>query len=66
MPKDFQMCKEKGGRIRTKKLKGGKYMRICFLDGKSYAGEVKMMKKEGKTSKEAMMRAAEKEEMMMK
>lgn len=40
MPKDFEMCITKGGRIRTKKLKDGKYIHICFLNGKSYAGEV--------------------------
>ena len=45
MPAGFDMCRKNGGRIRTKKLKGGKYMHICFLDGKSYAGEVKTAKK---------------------
>jgi len=34
-----------GGRVRTKKLKDGKYMHICFKNGKSYAGEVKKKKK---------------------
>jgi len=41
MPKKFLDCVKAGGKVRTKKLKGNKYMRICFLDGKSYAGEVK-------------------------
>ena len=40
-PEGFDRCVKDGGRIRTKKLKGGKYMHICFLKGKSYAGEVK-------------------------
>lgn len=40
MPKEFDECVSKGGRVRTKKLKGGKYIKICFLKGKSYAGEV--------------------------
>jgi hypothetical protein len=33
--------------VRTKSLSGGKYLHICFLNGKSYAGEVKT----GKSSK---------------
>ena len=41
MPKDFNDCVNQGGRVRPKKLKGGKYIKICFLKGKSYAGEVK-------------------------
>ena len=41
MPRAFDTCIMKGGRVRTKKLKGGKYMHVCFIDGKSYAGEVK-------------------------
>jgi len=44
MPKDFQKCVESGGRVITKKLKDNKYMHICYLNGKSYAGEVKEMK----------------------
>jgi hypothetical protein len=41
IPEGFDKCRATGGRIRTKKLSGGKYMHICFKDGKSYAGEVK-------------------------
>ena len=41
MPKAFEDCVKNGGRVRTKTLKDGKYIRICFLKGKSYAGEVK-------------------------
>lgn len=48
MPKGFENCVSKGGRVRTKPLSNGRYMHICFLDGKSYAGEVK--KKEAKKS----------------
>ena len=39
MPKAFEQCIKNGGRVRTKKLSGGKYIRICYLRGKSYAGE---------------------------
>ncbi len=41
MPADFERCVKEGGRVRTKELGNGKYMHICFKDGKSYAGEVK-------------------------
>ena len=45
MPKAFERCVASGGRVRTKKLSGDKYMRICCKGGKSYAGEVKKKKK---------------------
>ena len=48
MPKGFEMCQREGGRIRTKALSGGRYMHICFLKGKSYAGEVKTNEKKNK------------------
>jgi hypothetical protein len=41
MPKSFTDCVSGGGRVRTKELSGGRYLHICFKDGKSYAGEVK-------------------------
>jgi hypothetical protein len=41
MPAAFEKCVKNGGKVRTKKLGGGKYMHICYLNGKSYAGEVK-------------------------
>lgn len=44
MPKEFTQCVKSGGRVRTKKLSGGKYIHICFKGGKSYAGEVKKAK----------------------
>jgi hypothetical protein len=44
MPRDFERCRKAGGRIRTKILGKGKYMHICFKNGKSYAGEVKTSK----------------------
>ena len=44
MPKAFEKCVAQGGRVRTKKLSNGKYIHICFKDGKSYAGEVKKKK----------------------
>lgn len=41
MPKEFNACVKNGGRVRTKTLSNGRYIHICFLNGKSYAGEVK-------------------------
>lgn len=50
MPKEFTDCIKNGGKVRTKKLGGGKYIYICFLNGKSYAGEThtKAESKKGK------------------
>jgi hypothetical protein len=44
MPKEFEQCISNGGTVRTQKVGKDKYMRICFKDGKSYAGEVKEKK----------------------
>ena len=42
MPKDFDTCVAENGRVRTMKLKGGRYMHVCYdKQGKSYAGEIK-------------------------
>jgi hypothetical protein len=45
MPFLFEKCVREGGRVRTKKLPNGKFMHICFKDGKSFAGEIKTKKK---------------------
>ena len=45
MPAAFDNCVKKGGKVRTKELGGGKYMHICILNGKTYAGHVKTKKK---------------------
>ena len=44
MPKPFLDCVKKGGKVRTKKLSDGRYIKICYLNGKSYAGEVHVKK----------------------
>lgn len=44
MPVGFQNCVKRGGRVRTIKPKKGKYLHICYLNGKSYRGEVKKAK----------------------
>jgi hypothetical protein len=45
MPKAFTSCVKGGGRVRTKKLSGGRYIHLCFKGGKSHAGEVKTKKR---------------------
>jgi hypothetical protein len=41
MPKDFLNCVKNGGKVVTKKIDKDRYMHICYLDGKSYTGEIK-------------------------
>jgi len=45
MPEAFLNCVKNGGKIRTIIPKKGKYLRICYLKGRSYQGEVKSKKK---------------------
>jgi hypothetical protein len=47
MPRGFQECVRRGGRVRRKSL-NGKYINICYIDNKSYAGEVHVKKKRKK------------------
>jgi hypothetical protein len=51
MPAKFNSCVKRGGRVRTKKLSDDKYMPICFINGKSYPGEVHTKKREKKRDK---------------
>lgn len=44
MSKEFTNCIAGGGRVRTIKHGKTKYQHICYLNGKSYAGEVKIRK----------------------
>jgi len=44
MPKEFESCVRRGGKVRTKVIDSKRYQRICFIDGKAYAGEVKIKK----------------------
>ena len=45
MPKDFENCVLEGGQVRTMKLSGKKFRRICRdKKGKSHVGEVKESK----------------------
>jgi hypothetical protein len=45
MPADFEKCIREGGRVRTKKLSKGRFIHICYLGNKSFAGEIKTKKK---------------------
>ncbi len=40
MPAKFNRCIKDGGSVRTKTLKDGRYIKICYLHGESFAGEV--------------------------
>ena len=40
MPAGFERCVANGGRVRTIKPNAGTYIKICYLNGKSYRGEV--------------------------
>ena len=54
MPKAFEDCIARGGRVRSKDLGNGSYIKICFIDGKSYPGETHQYKKvlgKGKNAK---------------
>ena len=46
MPKDYDMCVSKGGKVITKKLSKGKYYHLCKdMMGKWHAGYVKTKEK---------------------
>jgi len=53
MPEAFERCRANGGKIRTKKLSGNRYMRICYHNGKSYPGEVHHKKGSDSTARSA-------------
>jgi len=39
-PAAFDQCVAEKGRVRTITLKNNRFMKICYKDGKSHAGEV--------------------------
>lgn len=45
MPRAFKRCASSGGRVRTKSLSKGRYIKVCFKKSKSYAGHVEKKKK---------------------
>ncbi len=54
MPQAFTNCVKKGGKVRTVTVnkKKGTYMRVCYLNNKSYPGEVKTKKSKAGMAKE--------------
>jgi hypothetical protein len=48
MPKAFMRCARGGGRVRTKRIGAGKAIKLCFSNGRSYAGESFKLKKRGR------------------
>lgn len=44
MPAAFNKCVKAGGRVRTQSLSKGRYRRMCFLKGNSYAGHIQKRK----------------------
>lgn len=49
MPQDFLNCvKAKGSHVRTIVPKKGTYLRVCYLNGKSYSGEVRHKQSDAK------------------
>ena len=51
MPASFDDCVRRGGKVRTKKLSGNRYMPVCYREGKSYPGYVKKSKGTGKKAR---------------
>ena len=58
IPKAFTNCVKKGGKVRTVTLnkKKGTYMHVCYLNNKSYPGEVKTKKSKAGMAKELVRR----------
>ncbi len=61
MPKAFLECVKKGGKVRTIKPKGRPdvYIKVCYINGKAYPGEVHYVK--GAKKKSHLAEALEKE-----
>ena len=58
MPAAFTNCVKKGGKVRTVTVnkKKGTYMRVCYLNNKSYPGEVKTKKSNAEQAKNLVKR----------
>ena len=58
MPAAFDNCVKKGGKVRTVTVnkKKGTYMRVCYLNNKSYPGEVKTKKSKAEKAKELVLK----------
>lgn len=64
MPKEFDACRKGGGKIKTIQVgKGGKYMHVCILNGKTYKGEVKTKSSTGTDGEKSPVAEAIKQQM---
>jgi len=45
MPKAFENCRKRGGRVRTEKIDKKHYRHVCYLGKKRYPGHKKTYKK---------------------
>ncbi len=45
MPKAFENCVKRKGKVKTIKIDEKRYMHICYLRGIAYPGETKTKKK---------------------
>ena len=54
MPAAFDKCVKDGGKVRTVIInkKKGTYMHVCYLNDKSYPGEVRTKKSKAEMAKE--------------
>lgn len=53
-PKGFDDCVKIGGKVKTKILKGNRYLKICYdKNGNSHAGEVMLKNREQKPKSKA-------------
>lgn len=48
MPKDFERCVDKGGRVRRIVPKKGRYINVCYDDKGSHSGEAHKTKSKNK------------------
>jgi len=58
MPADFERCVRNGGRVWTKTLSKGRYIKICYDKDGSHAGEVHESKKQPSPASRALARVA--------
>lgn len=53
MPQAFESCVRNKGRVRTIVPKKGTYVKVCYINGKSYSGEVHHTKRTADAIKES-------------
>ncbi len=48
MPAAFDRCVKAGGKVRTQKMSGGKFRKICAINGQVFLGHVQKKKSKKK------------------